>query len=115
MTGTWRFGDGNPFAGAPCTSELSKQWQKAHRGASQWDYQVDRESESARRQRLLRAQRLCGDCGAKLACLGIRSELVREYNHPVAGVWGGRIFGDGQEKRPDTAQQALMPREDMAA
>ncbi len=96
-------------------SEQHEQWMREHK-ASQWDFRIDGESDAARNQRLLRSQRLCGNCGdlAKKACLRKRQSLVVQYGFPVAGVWGGRIFGEDVERLPDPTEMALMPREDAA-
>jgi hypothetical protein len=88
---------------------------RAHRGASQWDFHVDGESELGARQRLLRAQRQCGNCGARKECDDLRKSLVKQYGFPVPGVWGGRIYGDDPEKHPNPTLLSLIPIEDVAA
>jgi hypothetical protein len=76
---------------------------------------VDGESTMAAHQRRLRAQRQCGNCDAREACLALRKSLINQYGFPVSGIWGGKIFGDDAVKRADPTALTLIPIEDVAA
>lgn len=106
----------SPFKDAPCTSELSREWMRAHRGASQWDFRIDGESDRAAERRRLRSKRLCESCPdeAKKACADVHAQLVTLYQMPIPGIWAGRIYRDGNDKPRNPNALPLFTAEEAA-
>ncbi|WP_068059273.1 hypothetical protein [Nocardia xishanensis] len=90
---------------------------RQHRGASQWDFRIDGESDFAAKERRLRSQQLCGSCPAKAktACAKIHADLVTEYSTSIPGIWAGRIWRDGDDSPKTPNVIPLYTHDDLAA
>lgn len=92
---------------AICARPEWEQWARDHR-ASLWDYRVDNETPAAKVKRLRKARELCMKCPLRAKCLERHEELVKanrkfvDRDNRVGGVWGGRIFADGDDTKNDT-------------